>query len=118
MKTYYEIPGTRDFYSTKVGVVEIDPDIAEAVRIFNEKGYETIASCAGHADKRRGFKAIHGYIWMKAYPREKLPKGIFKDGHSSSQALRWKPLTENGLASVHKSLLAYAKRIKPNKDKQ
>lgn len=112
-KIYYAVPKVIDFYSGEVGTVELDPDIAEAVRIFNEKGYQTIASCAGHINAITSKKPSAGYIWMAKYPSEKLPKGLVKcKDRTGGNSIRWSPKTSKGLKTVHKVLLEYAHRVK------
>lgn len=110
-KTYFTVPGVKDFYSDKVGTVEIDPGIAEAVRVFNAKGYTTIASCSGHSR----LSVDPGYIYFKVGPKKKLPKDLYwcgsskKDGHV---VIRWKPTTEKSLVKAQNSLLKYAESLK------
>jgi hypothetical protein len=109
LKVYHEIPGATDFYSGKVGTVEVDPEIAEAVRIFNEKGYTTKASCAGHTNKKDSIK-YYGYVAFYVKPSlRKLPKGLIND----KGVLRWHPRSENGLIKARTTLLAFAKSLKP-----
>jgi hypothetical protein len=100
-KDYFHIPGVKDFYSTNVGTVELDAEIAEAITLLNKKGYKTIASCAGHEEGK------HGYIWLDPIPKESLPKGL----HLDSGVIRWRPRSSKGLARCQKIVLNYAKSI-------
>jgi hypothetical protein len=111
-KTYYDIPGVKDFYSDKIGSVELDPEIAEAVHIFNEIGCNTIASCAGHVESNG--KISEGYVWMSNYPIEGLPKGLYFKGN----AVRWRPRTEKGLKKAQQALLLYAQTVAPKYKKK
>lgn len=115
MKTYFEVPGVKDFYSFNIGLVEIDPEISKAIQILNQKGYKTIASCAGHLDKKIQGRA-HGYILMEDYPDEALPEGFVMTGRrrsgSDRMVLRWRANTKKILEKQHKDLLEWAKDVR------
>lgn len=103
-KTYHYMPGVIDFYSGKSGEVEVDPDIAEAVKIFNEKGYKTFASCSGHVVDLKAAGTARGYVWIEFKPINPLPRGLF----FYEKSIRWHPRTERGLKKAQQSILKYA----------
>ena len=39
-------------------IIEVDPDIAEAISLLNQKGYKTKACCSGHALDLNYYKQI------------------------------------------------------------
>lgn len=110
-KSYYDIPETKDFYGGSKTQVELDPDIAEAIKIFNAKGYITIASCAGHTVDLENGGTARGYIWMKNIPIEPMLDGIYIDGDDDRKSLRWDAKTVSQLKNCHKNLLRYANKV-------
>ena len=39
-------------------IIEVDPDIALAISLLNQKGYKTIACCSGHAFDLTYYKQV------------------------------------------------------------
>lgn len=114
-ETYHIIPNTKDFYSKQVGIVDVDPEIAEVVRLLNEKGYETKASCAAHLIDG---KLTSGYIWLATLPALPLPNHVHAAETSgineSEWCLRWygsEVKSEERLKKIHTELLKWAELI-------
>lgn len=84
-KTYFNVPNTKDFYSDSVGEIELDPGIAESIKILNDKGYVTVASCSGHNNCKCG------YIWIANFPNKRVPNGFTKDKSTAGagHCIRW-----------------------------
>ena len=94
-KTYFQVPGVQDFYSDRVGEVELDKEIALLIQTLNAKGYTTICSCAGHySRKRRAVTA--GYIWFRNIPKHEFiikesdDKCIINGIYEDKDCIRWK----------------------------
>jgi len=107
-KVYHDLPGVVDFYSGEVGKVEIDPDIFEAVRILNEKGYETRASCSGHYVD----KPTEGYIWItnvSDLPSSALLK--ITKSENPGVSIRWKASSKLALKNRWEYLLDYVNKL-------
>lgn len=98
-KTYYTIPGTKDYYGGSNDKVEIDPDIAEVVKILNAKGYVTVASCSGHEREIKKDKRTDGYIWIRNFPKMRMPRGLRRDPNREQDgaSVRWYAESTSGL---------------------
>ena len=104
-KNYVKIEGVRDFYTGDLGMVDVDPEIAETIKTLCEKGYETKASCAGHKD----FYAEHGYIsFYSSPPPSILPDLVYREGTCLRWDIRYGPEAMN---KVYNELLEWANRL-------
>ena len=56
----YECPACK---SHNVNLIELDPNIADAISILNKKGYRTLYCCEGH-----GNESIDAYIYFESKP--------------------------------------------------
>lgn len=105
-----DIPGVQDFYSDRIGRVDIDPAIAETCKILCSKGYTTVASCEGHFERGDG-KTASGYIWLNGLPKIETPKGVYWNLNDGKFSIRWRPRTQEGLDRIHKELLEWARAL-------
>lgn len=109
--SYYSVPETTDFYGrAPIGLVELDPEIADLIKNLNAKGFVTVASCAGHMDDPIG-KSVCGYIWIHGnrLPDKPIPRGTYickKTG-----CLRWRVRSEKALKLVHLRLKKWGEEI-------
>lgn len=106
---YIKVPSqTKDFYTGRAGLVEVDREIAPIIKILCEKGYTTIASCAGHSISDTG------YIWLRNLPPCILPDMIYRD----EDCIRW-PLNrlDRSKRKIYKSLLRWADSL-PHLEKE
>jgi len=114
-KKYFKVPDVKDFYSGRVGKVELDAEIKDAVKIFCELGYITIASCSGHRVKDKidyGYGPVsytEGYIWFERMPAKRVPRGFRHDKFSS--CLRWRNTSAREYREKHIRLLKWAKSL-------
>lgn len=108
-KVMHYVKNSRDFDTGHENAASLDTEIQEAVTLLNNKGYTTIASCAGHSDDK---DSVTGYIWFQIPPSQEheVPKDAYWECEYNMAILRWpvKEIAESELTRIQTQLLFYA----------